>query len=390
MSRNRVAGYDRDVGCCSCLGFLMKSWRGMSSSCTEEDHEFLIDDEGVNGYKGNVRSLKRSSSFPAQNRAICRLNPVKVTTNLTRGQDADGNKMINEYVRVCNIGSGSYGKVVLYQSKNDGKQYAIKAFYKSRLSKVHVTSFETAMTDVRREVSIMKLLEHPNLVNLVEVIDDSESDRFYMVLEYVEGKWICDASGTCGGIGETTARKYLRDIIAGLMYLHSHDIVHGDIKPENLLVTGTGSVKIGDFSVSQALEDDDEDIWRSPGTPVFTAPECCLGFSYNGKAADAWALGITLYCMILGKCPFIGESLQDTYDKIVNRPLCIPEELDPELKDLLERLLSKDPRHRLTLDAAAEHPWVVRVDGPIPRSLCRCKNTTMEEEDNSSDAEGEC
>lgn len=354
------------------------------------DRDYLIDGslDGPNGYLCNDGSAKLKTLFPSKNRAICREKPVRVTSSLTRCEDADGNKMVNEYVRVCGIGRGSYGKVVLYRSNNDGLQYAIKGFYKSRLSKVRVTSTETAMTDVLREVAIMKLLEHPNLVNLVEVIDDPESDHLYMVLEYVEGKCICDASGTRGGIGEDTARRYLRDIIVGLTYLHAHDIVHGDIKPDNLLVTRTGSVKIGDFSVSQVLEDGNDELWRSPGTAAFTAPECCLGSPYNGKASDVWALGITLYCMLFGFCPFIMESLHETYDKITQNPLYIPEELDPELEDLIQGLLCKDPKQRLTLDSVAEHPWVVREGGPIPRESCRCKSTGIGN-DNSSDAKSD-
>jgi serine/threonine protein kinase len=126
-----------------------------------------------------------------------------------------------------------------------------KAFHKSRLSKSRVAPSETAMTDVLREVSIMKL-DHPNIVNLVEVIDDPETDYFYMVLESVEGRWIREGSGPPGGIGEATARRYFRDVVAGLMYLHSHNIVHGDIEPENLLIDSNGRIKICDLSVSRS------------------------------------------------------------------------------------------------------------------------------------------
>lgn len=373
---------DRDMGCWGCLRFLKKPFKPSDSFLDDEDErEFMMgeDWDGANGYSG--RGCRKAAPLAGLNRAICREVPVKETTHLVRGEDADGHKTINEYVRECNIGRGSYGKVVLYRSNADGKQYAIKAFYKSRLAKVRVTSSETAMTDVRREVSIMKMLEHRNIINLKEVIDDPESDHFYMVLEYVDGKWICDASGTCGGIEESISRRYLRDIISGLMYLHAHDIVHGDIKPENLLVTKSGIVKIGDFSVSHAFEDGDDVLGRSPGTPVFTAPECCLGPTYHGKAADVWAVGVTLYCMALGHCPYIGDSLQDTYDQIINKSLYLPPEMDPELKDLLEGLLCKDPRQRLTLEAAADHPWVVREEGPIRRTSCRCKSSDLPEEE---------
>ncbi|XP_057509133.1 serine/threonine-protein kinase GRIK2-like [Actinidia eriantha] len=195
--------------------------------------------------------------------------------------------------------------------------------------------------DVLREVLIMKILDHPNIVNLVEVIDDPTTDHFYMVLEYMEGKWVCEGSGPPGGLGYNKARKNLWDIVAGLMYLHARNIVHGDIKPDNLLVTAAGTVKIGDFSVSQVFEDDNDELRRSPGTPVFTAPECCLGLTYHGNAADTWAVGVTLYCLVFGKYPFLGDTLQDTYDKIVNNPLSLPDHMDPLLKNLLERLLCK-------------------------------------------------
>ncbi|KAH0467350.1 hypothetical protein IEQ34_004588 [Dendrobium chrysotoxum] len=260
-----------------------------------------------------------------------------------------------------------------------------EAFYKSRLSKIRVTSSETAWTDVLREVSIMKTLEHPNIINLIEVIDDPDSDRFFMVLEYVEGKCICDASGQCGGIGEEISRRRLRDIISGLSYLHAHGVVHGDIKPENLLVTKGGAVKIGDFSISHAFEDDNDLLWRSPGTPVFTAPECCIGLDYHGKTADVWAVGVTLYCMIFGYCPFIGESLQETYDKIVNSPLHISEDLDPELEELLRGLLCKDPTQRMTLESAARHPWLTKGTDPIPQpsGKCRCGSSLTNNEGSS-------
>lgn len=303
----------------------------------------------------------------AQNGFACRESLVKETRKVFRSEDEIGSKMINQYVHLGKIGAGSYGKVVLYRNIKDGKLYAVKVLNKPYMLKVRVVRSETAMTDVLREVSLMKMLDHPNIVNLIEVIDDPNTDKFYMVLEYVDGKMVCDK-----GLGEATSRKYLRDIISGLMYLHAHNIIHGDIKPDNLLVTSTGNVKIGDFSVSQIFEDDDDMLWRSPGTPVFTAPECCQGSAYHGRAADTWAVGVTLYCMITGCYPFLGDTLQETYDKIVNDPVEITDGMSPELADLLQGLLCKDPSERITLQAAAEHPWVAGADGPVPEFICRC------------------
>ncbi|XP_038723946.1 serine/threonine-protein kinase GRIK1-like isoform X1 [Tripterygium wilfordii] len=406
--------FKRLMGCCNCFGFTRKPKRRprpISVANCQLSQELLldeeIDDEDDGSYNDDITDtahgdvdaddsevpsrLGRSEEilkFREQNGFICRQFPVKETHKVVRTEDENGNKVVNEYVREYKIGAGSYGKVVLYQSRVDGKHYAIKAFHKSHLSKLRVAPSETAMTDVLREVLIMKMLNHPNIVNLIEVIDDPSADHFYMVLEYVDGKWACEGCGPPGGIGEDTARKYLRDIVAGLIYLHAHNIVHGDIKPDNLLVTRTGTVKIGDFSVSQVFEDDNDELRRSPGTPVFTAPECCLGLTYHGKAADTWAVGVSLYCMIVGQYPFLGETLQDTYDKIVNNSLILPDEINPQLKNLLEGLLSKDPNQRLTLDEVAQHTWIIGADGPIPQYLCWCRRESLEkvEFDESEDS----
>ncbi|PIN14048.1 Serine/threonine protein kinase [Handroanthus impetiginosus] len=394
------------MGCCGCFGFsfarklkkVVGPVRGVGNNPSQE---FLLDSDAENdgddfyyptdtGNEGesDFQSPRKKSEeilmYRMQNGLICREFPVKETHSVLRSEDENGNKTINEYVRIHKIGAGSYGKVVLYRSRADGKNYAIKVFHKSHLLKLRVAPSETAMTDVFREVSIMKVLSHPNIVNLFEVIDDPTTDHFYMVLEYVEGKWVCEGAGPPGGLGEHTARKYLRDVVSGLMYLHAHNIVHGDIKPDNLLVTGNGTVKIADFSVSQVFEDDDDELRRSPGTPVFTAPECCLvcliGETYHGKAADTWAVGVTLYCLVLGKYPFLGETLQDTYDKIVNNALLLPDEMNPLLKDLLEGLLCKDPRQRMILENVAQHAWVVGEEGPIPQYLCWCNRTRLQRE----------
>ncbi|GAB2285098.1 Glutamate receptor ionotropic, kainate 1 [Dionaea muscipula] len=387
-----------EMGCCGCFGFSRRPRLTMRPN--EEETE--IEDDDDHSYNGEAtkitdgdevetpNSMQRSEGIlmsRTQNGLICRQFPVKETHKLVRSEDENGNKMINEYIREFKIGAGSYAKVVLYRSSIDGKHYAIKAFHKSHLLRQRVAPSETAMTDVLREVLIMKMLSHPNIVNLIEVIDDPNTDHFYMVLEYVEGKWDHEGSGPPGGLGEEIARKYLRDIVSGLMYLHSHNIVHMDIKPQNLLVSHKGTVKIADFSVSQVFEDENDELRRSPGTPVITAPECCLGLTYHGKAADTWAVGVTLYCMMMGKFPFIGETLQETYDKIVNDPLYLPDNLDSQIKNLIEGLLCRDPKQRLTLKAVAEHPWVVSEEGPIPEFVCWCKRKSFE--DNVSEGSAE-
>ncbi|XAR59959.1 Non-specific serine/threonine protein kinase [Bertholletia excelsa] len=392
------------IRCCCCFGFsfarklksLLRPKRGIGNHPSQESLLTEgLEDEGDCSYRGYTTENEQGDDVDIQSMAkrsedilmcrikhglICREFPVKETSQLVRAVDASGNKMVNEYIHELKIGSGSYGKVVLYRSSVDGKQYAMKVFHKSYLSKLHVSPGETAMTDVLREVLIMKMLDHPNIVKLIEVINDPTADHFYMVLEYVEGKWVREGSGPSDGLGEDKAQKYLQDIVSGLMYLHAHNVIHGDIKPDNLLVTADGTVKIGDYSVSQVFEGDNDELSRTPGTPVFTAPECCLGQTYHGKAADTWAVGVTLYYMVFGKYPFLGDTLQDTYDKIVNDPLSLPGHVNPLLKNLIEGLLCKDPRQRMTLEDVASHAWVNLEGGAIPKYLCWHKLKRLQSE----------
>ncbi|MCD7457412.1 hypothetical protein HAX54_035035 [Datura stramonium] len=194
------------------------------------------------------------------------------------------------------------------------------------------------------------------------------ADHFYMVLARV-----------CG-----------RKMVSGLMYLHSHNIIHGDIKPDNLF-----------SDCLPAVKDDNDKLRRSPGTPVFTAPECCLGERYHGKAADTWAVGVTLYCMILGKYPFLGDTLElhmtrcksPRISDIVNNPIILPDDMNPLLKKSLvegfsvgsslirltslpchfmamvatklsayfpnKNCLCTDPTQRMTLENVSQHEWDV-------------------------------
>lgn len=325
-----------------------------------------------NGFKhsivsGGLDASRRNVSYDnlglagSTSHHVWRPRHIKVSRYAMKGEDCSGKKMINNYVREGNIGIGSYSKVVLCRNIADETLYAMKVVQKSRLRKIKVAPSETALTDVYKEVSILKELDHPNIVKLVEVIDDCENDRLYMILEYVEGRGMFEGPGPTGGIGEDNAQKYFRGLVAGVMYLHNRRIIHGDIKPENLLISASGVVKICDFSVSQRFQGNNDELRRSPGTPVYTAPECITGTTYRGRAADIWALGVTLYCMVLGQYPFKGDTLQSTYDEIVHGTLKVPEGLNPQLADLLKGLLCKDPSFRMSLDGVVEHPFVIEI-----------------------------
>uniref|UniRef100_A0A669PEC2 Calcium/calmodulin dependent protein kinase kinase 1 n=1 Tax=Phasianus colchicus TaxID=9054 RepID=A0A669PEC2_PHACC len=148
---------------------------------------------------------------------------------------------------------------------------------------------------------------------------------------------------------EDQARLYFRDIVLGIEYLHYQKIIHRDIKPSNLLLGDDGHVKIADFGVSNQFEGNDAQLSSTAGTPAFMAPEAIsdTGKSFSGKALDVWAMGITLYCFVYGKCPFIDEYILGLHNKIKSKPVEFPE--DDELKELILRMLDKNPETRITV-----------------------------------------
>lgn len=180
---------------------------------------------------------------------------------------------------------------------------------------------------VYQEIAILKKLDHVNVVKLIEVLDDPAEDNLYLVFDLLRKGPVmevpCDKP-----FPEEQARLYLRDIILGLEYLHCQKIVHRDIKPSNLLLGDDGHVKIADFGVSNQFEGNDAQLSSTAGTPAFMAPEAISdsGQSFSGKALDVWATGVTLYCFVYGKCPFIDDYILTLHRKIKNEAVVFPEE----------------------------------------------------------------
>ena len=199
----------------------------------------------------------------------------------------------------------------------------------------------------------------------------------FLVLEFLEGGSVLYADeNQLPTLTIDTSRRYFRDVLLGLEYLHYQGIVHRDLKPQNLLLTGDNQVKISDFGVShQSSEEGDTDLAlaKTAGTPAFFAPELCAGAATatalpTTKAIDVWALGVTLYCFVYGKIPFQAESHYELYQTILNEPVRFEEDEDvtDSLKDLLLQLLEKDPARRITIPEIKLHPWVTEGLISIP------------------------
>uniref|UniRef100_A0A061REP4 Calcium/calmodulin-dependent protein kinase kinase n=1 Tax=Tetraselmis sp. GSL018 TaxID=582737 RepID=A0A061REP4_9CHLO len=294
-----------------------------------------------------------------------------------------GKMMLNQYMVIKTLGKGNFGTVRLCFNLNDKKLYAIKTLNKKTLTKnrgLKKRKDADPLADLKREVAIMKKLRHPNLVRLFEVIDDPLSTKLLMVMEHVQGGPIrSDKPGAPGCMAEQVVVHYFRDMCMGLDYLHFNQIVHADLKPENMLLSATGEVKITDFGCSRVLDEEGIVPSRATGTPMFHAPEMTTGQPYNAYMADVWALGVTLYAFIFGEMPFDGKSIAEIHYNIANKALEFSASyfVSDELKDLLLRMMEKDPAKRIRLPEIMAHSWVTQASGPLrcffpttlPRSL---------------------
>lgn len=288
---------------------------------------------------------------------------ARETNKLVKQRLANGNTVLNKYVIKGEIGRGQFGKVRLAQSEEDGKLYAIKVISKS-FSSYMAKAKDSLDSAIRQETAIMKKLHHPNIVQLVEVIDDPSSQKYYIVQEYVDRGNLMQILVESPELEENKVRKYMHGLLRGLKYLHFQKVIHRDIKPENLLVTSDDIVKIADFGAADIFRNESEIFKDAKGTPAFMAPEMFdENAGYIGPAADVWSLGATLFMMVTGKPPWTADNEIDLVYKVQRNELVFPDPKDcalttkPHLRNLLCRMLTKDPKRRITLDKVIKHDW---------------------------------
>lgn len=298
---------------------------------------------------------------------------------------------LNQYRLTDSIGQGSYGLVKLAYNAEDDTHYAMKILSKKKLFKKagvfgrpNPNRKEVNPLDkVHREIAVLKKLDHPNVVKLIEVLDDPVEDNLYLVFELLQGEVI--RIPTHAPLPEKKAWEYFRDILLGLEYLHFQKIIHRDIKPSNILLSDNGHVKIADLGVCNEFDGIDASLNYSAGTPAFTAPEAIYAIThFSGKAYDIWSLGVTLFCFVFGKLPFDGDNVPLVYQKIRNEDLLIPEKpyVTVTLKDLIRKMLNKNPEERITLQQIKEHQWVTN-DGvsPLPSECENCQLVEVSDEE---------
>lgn len=213
---------------------------------------------------------------------------------------------------------------------------------------------------IKEEIAIMKKLDHPNLVNLIEVLDDPEDDSLYMVLEMCKKGVIMkiEPDYEAEPYDDEDCRCWFRDLLLGIEYLHAQGVIHRDIKPDNCLLTEDDTLKIVDFGVSEMFEKpEDMKIAKSAGSPAFMPPELCniKNGSVDGKPADIWSMGVTLFCLRFGHVPFKGGAVMDLFNAITEEDLEYDDGIDEELIDLFKRILEKDPAKRIKMEHLRVH-----------------------------------
>ncbi|XP_012273675.1 uncharacterized protein LOC105696081 isoform X2 [Orussus abietinus] len=306
-----------------------------------------------------------------------------------------GALQLNQYKLLDNIGQGSFGIVKLCYNEEDEAHYAMKILSKKKLMKKAGIFGRMApgrkgasspLEKVYREIALLKKLDHPNVVKLVEVLDDPDEDNLYLVFELVQRGEVLQVP-TDQPLDEKTARKNFRDVVMGIEYLHYQRIVHRDIKPSNLLVDGEGRVKIADLGVSAELREASELLTGSAGTPAFAAPETTTpGARYSGTLCDVWSMGVTLFSLVTGRIPWDGSgTVLGVQSAVRTEPLKFPEkpELSKDVRDLINHMTCKNPVERITLPMIKEHPWLTNHGlEPLPSEAdnCRLPVTVTDEE----------
>ena len=273
------------------------------------------------------------------------------------------------------IGQGAFGKVNLGLNILTGRVVAIKSFNKSNLN-----SNSENMKKILYETNLMKKLNHPNITKILELFEDKE--YILIIMEYINGGNLFSFLKKRRKVSEKTAKFLYRQIILGLKYIHSHNIVHRDIKLENILIDLNNNIKICDFGIGRVLSSPEQLLFDQCGTPMYIAPEILLSSKdngYKGFPVDIWSSGIALYILLSGSLPFNfknGKSVsieesennennnnsEELQFSIINSEPKYIENISDEARDLLKGLLNKNPEKRLNCDEILAHPWLKDIN----------------------------
>lgn len=266
-----------------------------------------------------------------------------------------GKYTLNDFAIQRTLGTGSFGRVHLVQSKHNQRFYAVKVLKKAQVVKMKQVEHTN---DERR---MLQQVKHPFLITLWGTFQDSKN--LYMVMDFVEGGELFSLLRKSQRFPNPVAKFYAAEVTLALDYLHSMNIIYRDLKPENLLLDRHGHLKITDFGFAKEVPDI---TWTLCGTPDYLAPEVVASKGYN-KSVDWWSLGILIFEMLCGFTPFWdGGSPMKIYENILRGKVKYPPYIHPDAQDLLQKLITPDLTKRLgNLHGGSKdvmnHPWFAEV-----------------------------
>uniref|UniRef100_A0A672PE86 MAP/microtubule affinity-regulating kinase 3 n=1 Tax=Sinocyclocheilus grahami TaxID=75366 RepID=A0A672PE86_SINGR len=255
---------------------------------------------------------------------------------------------IGNYRLLKTIGKGNFAKVKLARHILTGKEVAIKIIDKTQLN-------QTSLQKLFREVRIMKTLHHPNIVQLFEVIETEKT--LYLVMEYASGGEVFDYLVSHGRMKEIEARAKFRQIVSAVHYCHQKNIVHRDLKAENLLLDADANIKIADFGFSNEFTLGNK-LDTFCGSPPYAAPELFQGKKYDGPEVDIWSLGVILYTLVSGSLPFDGQNLKELRERVLRGKYRVPFYMSTDCEGILRRFLVLNPSKRCTLEQVMKDKWM--------------------------------
>ncbi|XP_075426116.1 serine/threonine-protein kinase MARK2 isoform X4 [Ascaphus truei] len=261
---------------------------------------------------------------------------------------ADEQPHIGNYRLLKTIGKGNFAKVKLARHVLTGKEVAVKIIDKTQLN-------SSSLQKLFREVRIMKVLNHPNIVKLFEVIETEKT--LYLVMEYASGGEVFDYLVAHGRMKEKEARAKFRQIVSAVQYCHQKLIVHRDLKAENLLLDSDMNIKIADFGFSNEFTFGNK-LDTFCGSPPYAAPELFQGKKYDGPEVDVWSLGVILYTLVSGSLPFDGQNLKELRERVLRGKYRIPFYMSTDCENLLKKFLILNPSKRGTLEQIMRDRWM--------------------------------
>ncbi|XP_039625234.1 MAP/microtubule affinity-regulating kinase 4 isoform X1 [Polypterus senegalus] len=255
---------------------------------------------------------------------------------------------IGNYRLLKTIGKGNFAKVKLARHIMTGREVAIKIIDKTQLN-------PTSLQKLFREVRIMKGLNHPNIVKLFEVIETEKT--LFLVMEYASGGEVFDYLVSHGRMKEKEARAKFRQIVSAVHYCHQKNIVHRDLKAENLLLDADSNIKIADFGFSNEFTLGSK-LDTFCGSPPYAAPELFQGKKYDGPEVDIWSLGVILYTLVSGSLPFDGQNLKELRERVLRGKYRVPFYMSTDCENILRRFLVLNPTKRCTLEQIMKDKWI--------------------------------